>query len=116
MGTADLEQIAARYFDMWNTANSSMAGEVLSPERADHAHPEVTGPRSVQQAVERTRSAQPDLRFQIEAILGDGDPVAVAGTASRGPQPDPAASRLIWLIRMKDGQMTEMRSYRDTTK
>ena len=110
------QQIAARYFEMWNTGNASIASEIISPDWVDHAHPEVTGPHGVRQAVEQIRSAQPDLRFQIEAILGDGDLVAVAGTAGRGPRPDPGATRLVWLIRMKDGQMTEMRTYRDTSK
>jgi hypothetical protein len=109
-------QIAARYFEMWNTGDSSIAGEILSPGWVDHAHPEVTGPQSVQQAVERTRAAQPDLRFQMDAILGDGDLVAVVGAASRGPQANQAATRLVWLIRFKDDLMAEMWTYRDTSK
>ena len=108
-------QVAARYFEMWNTGDSSTALQILSPGWVDHAHPEVAGPHAVQLAVEQTRAAQPDLRFRIEAILGDGDLVAVAGTASRGPQPGPAATRLIWLIRLEDGQMAEMWTYRDTS-
>ena len=52
----------------------------------------------------------------IGAILGDGDLVAVVGTASRGPRPSPAATRLIWLIRLEGGQMAEMWTYRDTSK
>jgi hypothetical protein len=94
------QQIAARYFEMWNTGDSAIAAEILSPGWVDHAHPEVTGPRDVKPAVEQTREAQPDLRFHIEAILGDGDLVAVVGTASRGPHPSPAATRLIWLVRV----------------
>lgn len=111
------QQIAARYFEMWNTGESSIAAQILSPGWVDHAHPEVSGPHDVQVAVEQTRAAQPDLKFHIEAILGDGDLVTVVGTASRGPQPtSPAATRLIWLIRLEDGQMAEMWTYRDTTK
>lgn len=110
------QQIAARYFEMWNTGESSIAAQILSPAWVDHAHPEVTGPHHVQAAVEQTRAAQPDLRFHIEAVLGDGDLVAVAGTASRGPRPSPAATRLIWLIRLEDGKLAEMWTYRDTTR
>ena len=105
-------QIAAHYFEMWNTGDSSIADEILCSDWLDHAHPEVTGPDDVRQSVEKTRLAQPDLRFQIDAILGDGgDLVAVAGAAVRG-QSDPAATRLLWLIRLKDGQMAEMWTYR----
>ena len=105
---------AARYFEMWNTGDSSIAAEILSPGWVDHAHPEVTGPDAVRLAVERTRAAQPDLRFHIEAVLGDGDLVAVVGSPGRGAQPGPAASRLIWLIRLEDGRLAEMWTYRDT--
>lgn len=49
------QQIAARYFGIWNTGDSSIAAEILSPGWVDHAHPEVTGPHDVQLAVERTR-------------------------------------------------------------
>ncbi len=38
------QHIAARYFEMWNTGDSSIATEILSPDWMDHAHPEVTGP------------------------------------------------------------------------
>ena len=75
----------------------------------------VPRPRSAA-APRSPRAAQPDLRFHIGAILGDGDLVAVVGTASRRPRPSPAATRLIWLIRLEGGQMAEMWTYRDTSK
>ena len=109
-------QIAARYFEMWNTGDSSIAAEILSPGWLDHAHPEVTGPQAVQLAVERIRAAQPDLRFHIEAILGDADLVTVVGTTSREPHPSLAATRLIWLFRLKNGQLAEMWTYHDTSR
>jgi hypothetical protein len=49
----------------------------------------------------------------IDAILGDGDLVAAVGAASRGLRADEGATRLVWLIRLKDGQMTEIWTYRD---
>jgi hypothetical protein len=114
-GTAPVShQIAVRYFEMWNTGDYSIPTEILSPAWVDHAYPEVTGPHAVQLAVGQIRAAQPDLRFHIDAILGDGDLVTVAGTASRGPHPSPAAPGLIWLIRLKDGLMAEMWTYRNT--
>jgi hypothetical protein len=68
----------------------------------------------VQLAVERTRAAQPDLRFRIDAILGDGNLVAVAGSASRGSHASPPAPGLIWLIRLEGGRIAEMWTYRST--
>jgi predicted SnoaL-like aldol condensation-catalyzing enzyme len=107
-------EIVARYFEMWNTGDSSIAAEILSPGWVDHAHPEVAGPHAVQLAVERIRAAQPGLRFRIDAILGDGDLVAVAGSASRGSHASSPTSDLIWLIRLEDGRMAEMWTYRNT--
>lgn len=71
------------------------------------------GPESnAQQAIEQIRRAQPDLRFRIDAILADGDLVAVVGAASHGPQPDIAGTRLVWLIHLEGGRMAEMRTDR----
>ena len=33
--------------------------------------------------------------------------MAVVGAAGRGPQADAAATRLVWLIRLEDGQMAQ---------
>jgi hypothetical protein len=102
--------VVGRYFEMWNTGDSSAASQILCPGWADHAHPEVTGPGSVRQAVGRLRAAQPDLRFTINAILGEDDLVAAVGGVSRGP--GTAASRLVWLIRLEGDRMAEMWTYR----
>jgi predicted SnoaL-like aldol condensation-catalyzing enzyme len=109
------QQVVARYFEMWNTGDSSMAVEVLSPDWVDHAHPEVSGPEGVQQAVEKARASQPNLHFQIDAMLGDGDLVAVVGSVGIGSGPARSASRLIWLVRLEGGDMTEMWTYRGET-
>ncbi len=44
-------------------------------------------------------------------MLGDGDLVAIAGTAGQGT----ASTRLIWLVRVEDGLLAEMWTYRDTS-
>src|SRR5690606_13531190 len=105
---------AARYFEMWNTGDTSIASQILHPDWIAHVHPEVTGPHGVRQAVEQIRAAQPELRFQIDTILGDDDLIAVVGAVSQTAQHP--ATRLVWLIGMKDGQMAEMRTYRDTSQ
>lgn len=107
-------RLATRYFEMWNTGDASAAEEILSPDWADHAHPEVTGPQGVREAVERIRGAQPDLRFRIDAVLGEGDLVAVVGNAGRGQDAD--GTPLVWLIRVRDGLLAEMWTYRDTCR
>ncbi|SNQ49282.1 conserved hypothetical protein [Frankia canadensis] len=105
------QQLVMRYFEMWNGGDSAIAFDILHQEWIDHAHPEVTGPAGVQRAVERIRTAQPDLRFNIQALLGDGNLVAAVGEAASTPGPATAASRLIWLVRIQDGRMAEMWTY-----
>lgn len=65
-------------------------------------------------AVERTRAARPDLRFDIRTMLCDGDLGAVAGVVHLGSDAEPSQSlvHLMWLIRLADGRMAEMWTYR----
>lgn len=85
-----------------------VAQEILHADWIDHAHPEVAGPDGVRQTVDTVRAAHPGLHFRIVAILGDGDLVAAVGDVGRGPDPDPTASRLIWLNRFQGHRMAEM--------
>jgi ketosteroid isomerase-like protein len=116
VGAGSSKRVVARYFEMWNTLELSIADEVLSPDWVDHAHPELQGPADVRQAVEALRALQPDLRFEIDAILGDGDLVAAVGAALRGADERAPANRIIWLVRVVDGRMTEMWTYRDASE
>jgi hypothetical protein len=107
------KDVVARYFRMWNTGDPAIAPEVLSAGWVDHAHPEVTGPADVQRAVERLRATQPDLRFHIDAILGDGELIAAVGGVRRVAGAESPAGRLIWLVRLEEGRMTEMWTFRE---
>ncbi|MEU4221793.1 nuclear transport factor 2 family protein [Actinoplanes sp. NPDC026623] len=106
--------VIARYFDMWNTGDTAIADQVLHPGWVDHAHPEVTGPDSVKQAVHAVRSARPNLRFTIHSVLGDDDLVAVVGSVGQAPQTAGAPGRLVWLVRLADGLMAEMWTYQQS--
>jgi ketosteroid isomerase-like protein len=107
-GTA--KRVVARYFDMWNTGDTSIADQVLHPDWVDHAHPEVTGRAGVQQAVQAIRAASPDLHFHLDTILGDDDQVAVVGSVGR-PETATSPGHLVWLIHLTNGLMTEMWTY-----
>ena len=105
------DSVVRRYFDMWNTGDTTIADQILHPEWADHAHPEITGPVSVKQAVQTIRAARPDLHFTIHSVLGDNELITVVGSVGR-PQPSTdSPGRLIWLIRLVDGLMAEMWTY-----
>src|SRR6266702_4054452 len=69
--------LVRRYIELWNAGNVELADEVLAPTWVDHAHPEVTGPERVKQAVSKIRAAFPDFRITIESIVGEGDLVAL---------------------------------------
>jgi predicted SnoaL-like aldol condensation-catalyzing enzyme len=108
--TRDNHQVVARYFEMWNTGESSIADQIVHPDWTDHAHPDVKGPEGVRRAVDSSRATRPDLHIRVEAILGDGDLVAAVGELSQDP--DSTASPLIWLIRIEDHRLAEMWTYR----
>jgi ketosteroid isomerase-like protein len=101
--------IVLSYFEMWNTGDGTAARRLLDERWIDHAHPEVVGASGVETAIQRARASQPDLRFQIDAVLGDDDLVAAVGRAGRGSTLD---GHLIWLVRVEDGRMAEMWTYR----
>jgi predicted SnoaL-like aldol condensation-catalyzing enzyme len=103
--------IVRHYLEMWNTGNIALADEVLAPDWVDHAHPEVTGPESVKQAVSKIRAAFPDFHIIIESIVGEGDLVAVHATVRRG-----GSSRVMWFVRIADGKMAEMWTGSETAR
>jgi predicted ester cyclase len=96
----------ARYFDMWNTGDISIAGQVLAPGWVDHSHPRVTGISGVQESVATVRAASPGLSFTIDAILTDGELATAIGRVG--------ATELIWLVRIENGLMAEMWTYTTT--
>ncbi|MGW0635008.1 nuclear transport factor 2 family protein [Nocardia salmonicida] len=104
-------QVVRRYFQMWNSGDTSIAPQVLAPGWTDHAHPEINGYTDVQHAVEQTRAARPGLRFHIDSILDDGHLLAVVGGVGYESCPDTADSRIIWLVRLTDSHMVEMWTY-----
>jgi len=77
-------QLVNRYFETWNTGDSTIAGGVLHPEWRDRGHPEIAGPDNVRRAVQRVRDSHQDLRFDISAVLSEGELLAAVGEVSRG--------------------------------
>jgi ketosteroid isomerase-like protein len=111
MDNGSARSIVVRYFDMWNTGDTATADQILHPDWVDHAHPEVTGPAGVKQAVQTIRAVRPDLHFTIHSVLGDKDLIAAVGSVGQPQQTTDSPGRLIWLIRLVDGLMAEMWTY-----
>jgi SnoaL-like domain len=111
MNNGSAHSVVRRYFDMWNTGDTTIADQILHGDWVDHAHPEVTGPASVKQAVQTIRAARPDLHFTVHSVLGEDDLIAVIGSVGQPQQATDSPGRLIWLIRLVDGLMAEMWTY-----
>jgi steroid delta-isomerase-like uncharacterized protein len=78
------EAIVRRFFEeLWNEGDLGVADELIA---ADHVHDvggeELRGPDGVKGAVTWLRTAFPDLRFEIDSLISDGDQAAVRWTAS----------------------------------
>ncbi len=99
------------YIEMWNTGNVELADEVLAPTWVDHAHPEVTGPESVKQAVLEIRAAFSDFRITIDFMMSEDNMVALRGTIIRTQQGKETASQVMWLVRIANGKMVEEWTY-----
>lgn len=100
--------IVRRYIEMWNTGDVAHATAVLAPAYVDHAHPEVTGPESVTQALQRIRTAFADFHITIDMMISEGELVALRGTIRRTQQGNVRVSRVIWFVRISDGKMAEL--------
>jgi hypothetical protein len=63
MASSARRAVVARYFEMWNTGDSSAAAQILCPGWADRAHPEVSGPDSMRQAIVHSRICGSDVEI-----------------------------------------------------
>ena len=113
------EAMVRRFFeDLWNTGNLDVAEELVA---ADHVHhvgdQELHGPDGVKGAVVWLRTAFPDLRFDIDDLVSEGDRVAVRWTATGthlGPLSDlrPTGRHVAWSgadwIRLASGRIVEL--------
>ena len=113
------EAIVRRFFEeLWNAGDLRVADELVA---ADHVHhvggQELRGPDGVKGAVTWLRTAFPDLRFEIDNVISDGDQAAVRWTASgthlgslAGMQP--TGRRVEWTgsdwFRLHHGRMIEV--------
>lgn len=112
------------YEEGLNGGNLAVAEELIDPEFLDHeAHPRGNrGPESLRQLITMLRTAFPDLRFEIEDLIAEGDTVAgrltMNGTHT-GPLMDmPPTGRAVrqahmHFVRFRDGKAVEHWGVRD---
>jgi steroid delta-isomerase-like uncharacterized protein len=106
------------YEELWNRGNLSAADELIAPDFLNHAASPGSnrGPESMQGSVVWARNAFPDLRFEIEELVAEGDIVAGRLTMSgthRGPLMGmPSTGRSVrtnhmHFVRFRDGKAVE---------
>jgi ketosteroid isomerase-like protein len=105
--------VVQRYLDMWNTGEATIADEVLAPGYVDAAHPEVTGADSVKQSLAQVRAAIPDFFITVEAMVGEGDTVAVRASIRRTIQGETTTARVAWFFGLRAGKIFELLTYTD---
>lgn len=108
-----------------NGTNSAVLDEVIAPDAVDHTGPPglVPGPEGIKQGLEGFRSAFPDAKATIEAMVAEGDMVSYRVTM-RGTNTGPFmgmpatgkafAAGSLTLVRIADTKVVEHWSYLDS--
>jgi steroid delta-isomerase-like uncharacterized protein len=70
--------VIRRWVEAWNTQDLDAAEELLAAEfvRHDANLPDVVGPQAERQLIAGYLAAFPDLHFEVEQLITDGDLVA----------------------------------------
>ena len=112
------------YEELWNRGNLSAADELIAPDFINHAASPGSnrGPESMRGSVTWARNAFPDLHFEIEELVAEGDLVAgrltMSGTHEgplMGKPPTGRSVRNIHMhfVRFRDGKAVEHWGVRD---
>lgn len=108
--------VVQRYLDMWNTGEAAIADEVLAPDYADAAHPEVTGAESVKKSLAQVRAAIPDFFITVEAMVTEGDTVAVRAAIRQTVKGETTTAKVAWFVRLRAGKMVELLTYTESAR
>jgi steroid delta-isomerase-like uncharacterized protein len=80
------KQLIRRFYEeVWHAGNLDVADEVFAPDYLRHdprATEAAPGPEGQKQIARAFRAAFPDLRFEVEIVIAEGDYVAARWTAS----------------------------------
>jgi steroid delta-isomerase-like uncharacterized protein len=77
MSVEENKALTRRIFEMFNTGNLAMAGELIAADAVDHQAPPgmPPGAEGFRQLVGMFRGAFPDLRVSLEDLIAEGDKV-----------------------------------------
>jgi steroid delta-isomerase-like uncharacterized protein len=122
---ANKEFVRRFYEEVWQRGNFDVADDVFAHDYVRHdlrATQAAPGPEGQKQIAHAFRSAFPDLRFEVEIVIADGDYVAARWTA-RGTHTGrwgdvDATGRFVTLsavnlFRFESGRVAEIWNHRD---
>ena len=112
------------YEELLNRGNLDVADELVAPEFINHEAPpgRERGPESMRGLATMLRTAFPDLRFEIEGLVAEGDTVAgrltMSGTHEGPLMGTPPTERSVrqdhmHFVRFRDGKAVEHWGVRD---
>ena len=125
VSSANSELVRRFYEEVWDRGNVDVADEVFADDYVRHdSRPSQAGPGPAGQKriAQNFRDAFPDLRFQVEMIIADGDFVAARWTAEGtntgpwgGQTPTGRHARFsgVNIFRFEDGKVGEIWNHRD---
>jgi len=118
--------IVQRFYDeVWNEGNVDAASEVFVEDYVRHdlrPTEALPGPKGQAKIAEDFRAAFPDLRMEVDLILGEGDLVAARwtteGTNTGAWAGRPATGKRarfsgVNIFRFRDGKVVELWNHRD---
>jgi steroid delta-isomerase-like uncharacterized protein len=117
-------QFRRTYEELLNGGNLAVAEELVAPNFVNHEAPPVKdlGPESMRGVATMLRTAFPDLHFEIEELVAEGDTVAgrvtMRGTHEGPLMGMPATGRTVrqdhmHFVRFRDGKAVEHWGVRD---
>jgi predicted SnoaL-like aldol condensation-catalyzing enzyme len=117
------------YEEAWHNDNYTVADDIFAPDYIRHdASDPVQGPGEAVLQSERTREVKeivPDLRYEYDVVMAEGDMVAVRWTSRGNPAGFPAFMRRLVgksgpvvatgvnMYRLRDGRVVELWNNRD---
>lgn len=126
MGVEENKALVRRFYqEVWNRGNVDVTSEVFAEEYVRHdlrPTEALPGPAGQAKIAADFRAAFPDLRMELDLILGDGDLVAARWTAegtNTGPwggRPatgKPARFSGVNIFWFRDGKVIELWNHRD---
>ena len=126
MGVEENEALVRRFYDeVWNRGNVGVAEDVFAEGYVRHdlrPTEAEAGPAGQARIAIDFRAAFPDLRMELDLILGEGDLVAARWTAEgtntglwagRPPSGKHARFSGVNIFRFQDGKVAELWNHRD---